>query len=198
MASSINQKLFSMFMRRRKVPFGQYRGDNVETGDEMAADAQLRQALPLIGEVVLAFSVLEKLLSGHICMSINDRTDEPGLIILSGMQYRQRVELFERLSRAFLSVVGRASIHDLLDPLLVELREVGTLRNSVVHADWSSIDENGFAFVKVGTSESGLHEEHAHLGAESLFALVNRIVGATEQFDAYVQAFEQSVAGTTR
>ena len=101
MTQSIDRKLFSQFLKRRSVPFGQYRGDRVEIADEAQAEQYLRNALPLIGEVVFAFSNLERWLAGHLCEVINDRSDEPGLIVLHGMQYRQRVELFERLGRSF-------------------------------------------------------------------------------------------------
>lgn len=187
----IDKKLFAQFFKRRSVPFGQHLGDRTEIEDDDLAEKYLRDALPLIGEVVFAFSTLERMLARHLCEIINDRTDEPGLIVLQGMMFRQRVDLFERLCRSFHAAFASPAehaAHTLLGPLVAELREVGEMRNRVVHADWGSIDDRGFAFVKVNMTARGLHEDHMRVDQESLDALVGRIAYAMGDLDAYLEA----------
>lgn len=193
MTQSINKKLFSSFLKRRSVPFGQHRGDQVEVGDEVAANERLQAALQLIGEVVFVFSTLESMLADHLCEIINDRSDEPGVIILHGMLYRQRVDLFERLNRSFLGYFdsdAKQSARAMFGPLIDELRDLGELRNQVVHADWGTIDEQGYATVKTNMTLKGLHESRMLFDEGFFDALVGRITAATQQFDDFIQMRE--------
>ncbi len=126
-------------MKKRSRTFIQHLSHDIE--DEDAAKQYLEDSLPLIGEVVMYFNGLEKQLDSLICEKFSDRTDSIGLIVLYGMSYSSKVDLFKRFADDF------NSCGDFPMPehkrLIDELREVGRLRNLVVHADWSSTDEDG-------------------------------------------------------
>ena len=189
----MDRKPFATLLGRRSVRFGQYLGDTIAVEDEEKALDRLDDAMPLIGWVVHAFSALEQSLASHICQVINDRTDEPGVIVLQGMQFRQRVDLFDRLSKSFFSASREwfdHPTHGLLRPLVDELMAVGKLRNEIVHADWGSIDEEGFASITIRMQPEGLHVSRLRLDAPLLEGVVDRIADLIHQLDDFTQARE--------
>ena len=168
-------------MLKRKVKeFIQHLGHDIE--DEEAAESYLDESLPLVGLVVMYFNTLEKNVDSVLCEIVSDRSDEPGLIVLHGMHYSAKIDLFKRFSNSFHSCgTEPPAYRGLVDALL----EVGRLRNLVVHADWQNTDEEGYTFVRVKMSDKILQQEYVQLSAEALEKLLGKIGDAHSQLSDY-------------
>lgn len=168
-------------MRKKTKAFEQYLYHDIE--DEDAAEEYLAKSLPLIGEVVMYFNGLEKCLDSTLCEEFTDRTDFTGLIVLKGMLYGAKVDLFARFEDNFIVSTG------LTPPkyagLIKELKDLGTYRNQVVHADWENTDEEGYTYVRLHVSDRGMVQEYVQFSEESLLKLVDRITRARDWLDEY-------------
>lgn len=162
-------------MKTRTRHFVQHLSHEIE--DEDRAVAHLDDSLPLIGLVVMYFNLVEKSLGSLICQIISDRTDEPGLIVIEKLVFSAKLDLFKRFSDDFHQCFESEWPNFAI--LYPELCEIARLRNAVVHADWSSTDEEGYTFVKLKRTKNGMLQEYVQFSVESLENLMNRII-ATE------------------
>lgn len=167
-------------MKKKLVQFIQNFGHDIE--DEEAAEEYIAEALPLIGMVVMSFNSLEKSLDSMICETITDRTDEPGLIILQGMHFSNKVDLFKRLSASFHKSLGTPPKYE---GLIDKLAEMARLRNLVVHADWRNTDEEGFTYFRIKAVDGGLMQEYVQLTPESFDKLIDQMIAANHQLSDY-------------
>jgi hypothetical protein len=69
--------------------------------------------------------------------------------------------------------------------LISELNEVSRLRNFVVHADWNSTDDEGYAFVRLKGSKRGMVQEYIQFSVESLEKLIDRTIAANHLLSDY-------------
>ncbi|MBT9161183.1 MAG: hypothetical protein DDT26_02487 [Dehalococcoidia bacterium] len=168
-------------MKTRTTQFIQNLSHDIE--DESLAQEYLDESLPLIGLVIMFFNSLEKLLDSFLCEIISDRTDAPGLIVIQKLSYSAKLDLFKRFSEDFhlCSALTPTSFEELLR----ELGEVASLRNLVVHADWNSTDHEGYTFVRLKASKSGMLQEYAQFSAESLGKIVDRTLKAKDLLSDY-------------
>lgn len=174
-------------MKRRSRPVDQFFWHEIE--DEDKAQSYLNDALPLIGHIVMHFNGLEADLNRLICGYISDRSDEKGLIVLHRMQYAAKLELFERFTDDYHRVASLKIPQ--YDGLAEKLREGGRLRNMVVHADWEATEDDGYTFVRVKITESGLEQEYVQLSGESLEQVFKTIMETRRLLDEYVMAVEE-------
>ncbi|HQT32190.1 MAG TPA: hypothetical protein PLL61_13380 [Thiobacillus sp.] len=168
-------------MRSRTKKFIQHLSHDIE--DEDRAEEYLDESLPLIGLIVMYFNSLEKSLDSLICEVISDRTDAPGLIVIQKLMYVAKVDLFKRFSDDFHGSFYFTPVE--FNELIGELIEVGKLRNLVVHADWSSTDEDGYTFVRLKTSSNGMLQEYVQFSVESLEKLIERLIKANHRLSDY-------------
>jgi hypothetical protein len=167
-------------MKNRTKQFIQHLSHDIE--DEERVEEYLDESLPLIGLVVMYFNSLEKSLDSFICEIISDRSDAPGLIVIQKLMYAAKVDLFKRFSEDFHSCFSTPP--DFND-FLGELVAVGKLRNLVVHADWSSTDEEGYTFVRLKSSSNGLLQEYIQFSVDSLESLIDRLIKANHRLSDY-------------
>ncbi|WP_431273184.1 hypothetical protein ACQ858_13220 [Variovorax ureilyticus] len=170
-------------MKKRLEPFQQYLEHDLETADAHS-NSTLVETLMHIGLVVWRFNALERSLDHAICIGINDRTDAVGLIVIHGMQYAQKVELYRRMCEDLHGAVPGAvpSFTGLIDAL----KAAATHRNLVVHADWTNSDVEGYTFTKVQIKNGGMMQEYAQLTVESMEKVCNEMTATLEQLHAYL------------
>lgn len=168
-------------MKSRTKQFIQHLSHDIE--DENKAEEYLDNSLPLIGLVVMYFNSLEKSLDSFICEIISDRSDVPGLIVIQKLMYAAKVDLFKRFSEELHSCFN--STPPDFEKLVSELIEVGKLRNWVIHADWSNTDEEGYTFVRLKISASGMLQEYVQFSTESLQNLIERLIIANHRLCDY-------------
>ena len=145
-----------------------------EINDEEKAEEYLEQALPLIGKVVMYFNGLESELDSFLCEWFTDSTDSMGLVVMGSMSYTAKVNLLKRLSDD-LHIMLQASIVG-YQKIITDLNECARLRNMVAHADWESMNEDAYTFVKTKISKAGLQQEYVQFtkgSLEKIVALIN-------------------------
>lgn len=167
-------------MKKKLVQFIQNFGHDIENED--AAEEYIAAALPLIGMVVMSFNSLEKSLDSMICETITDRTDEPGLIVLQGMHFSNKVDLFKRLAAPFHKSLSTPHKYE---GLIDKLSEMARLRNLVVHADWRSTNEEGFTYFRIKSVDGGLMQEYVQLTPESFDKLIDQMIEANHHLSDY-------------
>jgi hypothetical protein len=170
-----------MEMKSKKIFAGQYafetkylEGDN---------EKYLHSVAPLIGYIVYEFNSLEERLTALIHQMISDRSDDKGIIITYKMSYSQKVDLFNRYSTWAQNICNKAiSNHQLF---VQTLTECGRLRNMVVHAEWETVDRDGFALVKIKVEKNGIQQEYVQFDLDSLAKINGLITDAYNKFDEY-------------
>ncbi|AOW11649.1 hypothetical protein LPB72_19305 [Hydrogenophaga crassostreae] len=167
-------------MKSKTKQFIQHLSHDIE--NEEKAEEYLDDSLPLIGLVVMHFNWLEKSVDSFICETISDRSDVLGLIVIQKLMYAAKVDLFKRFYEEFNSCFSTPAD---FEDLIRELVEVGKLRNLVVHADWSTTDEEGYTYVRLKTSANGMLQEYVQFSVESLSSLIERIIKANHRFSDY-------------
>ena len=168
-------------MKTRASQFVQHLSHEIE--DENFAASYLDDSLPLIGLVVLYFNAVEKSLDSFVCEIISDRSDLYGLIVIQKLMFSAKLDLFRRFAEVLhLTFESQA---DRYDEMVCELSEIARLRNLVVHADWSSTDEEGYTFVRLKGSRDGMLQEYVQFSVESLENLIDRIIAANHLLSDY-------------
>lgn len=97
--------------------------------------------------------------------------------------YAAKLDLFKRFAEEF--HLCEPTKPPNFEELTTELGEVARLRNIVVHADWSSMDEEGYTYTRLKCSKSGLLQEYAQLSVDSLEALIDRMIAVNHGLSEY-------------
>jgi hypothetical protein len=159
-------------MKSKTKPFEQHLWHDIE--DEEKAEEYLEKALPIIGEVIMCFNGLEDHLNSILCEWFTERTDQMGLVVMGSMGYSAKVDLLKRLCDDFHNVMDTSTVG--YQQILNNLHECARLRNMVAHANWESMDEEGFTFVKLKISKQGLKQEYMQFTDKSLQSIVGLIM----------------------
>lgn len=172
-------------MRTKTIPVGQVIIDGL--GETDNAYDYVYELMPLIGEVVLWFNTLEADIDNVLCGFISDRTDQKGLLVVSNMMYATKLDLFERFTSDFFRERGDQPTW--FSPLLSDLRECGSLRNKVVHANWMHTNEEGYTQVKIKFSKRGLEHDLVQFSKDSLDLIISKIEATRSQLDNFSMEF---------
>lgn len=166
-------------MKNKTIPVGQFIVDELgETGD---AYDYVFDLMPLIGEVIIWFNSLELDIDHILCKLMSDRTDQKGLFVVANMMYATKLDIFERFMTDLLRASGNEP--EWVPRLISELRECGTLRNKVVHANWMHTNSDGYTQVKIKFSKRGLEHELTQFTPDALHLIIQKIHSAREQLD---------------
>lgn len=171
-------------MKIKRKPFIQHLAHDVE--DEDKAWEHIDESLPKIGQIVMYFNGLEKLLDRMVCEMFSDRSDLPGLIVLQNMQYSAKVNLFARFSDEFHRAVG--AMPEKYEGLTDKLRTAAKNRNIVVHADWENTDDDGFTYTTLRFADGGMQQEYVQLSPAALDAILGTILNARALLCNYYDA----------
>jgi uncharacterized protein YutE (UPF0331/DUF86 family) len=174
-------------MNKEFKKLGQYIFDNHNF--DGTADEFLEQTAPLIGYLVHNFNSLDEQLNRAICERINDRTDEPGAIIIHKMNFSAKVELFNNLIRSF--ELAAEKTMPSFKSFISNLRRCGTLRNAVVHAEWENMNEKGYTYVKMRFSNNGMQQHYWQFTPESLVDIITFIQDTFEMFEKYDEEIQE-------
>jgi hypothetical protein len=142
--------------------------------DEEKGTDFVSEVLHLIGIVVWGFNQLEQSLNVCICDRVSDRAETMGRLVIQGMQYSAKVELYKRLCDDFHAMFGE--VPPAYVQLVENLKKAGVLRNLVVHADWQSTDAEGYTFVRLKlTGKGNFQQEYRQFTPEAMEEIVAEI-----------------------
>jgi hypothetical protein len=178
-------------MKNKDVPIGQYAFEtkNLEGPSETFLD----ETAPLIGYVVHRFNALEELLNSAICELFFDDSDRLGLLVIYRMNYAAKVELFERLLLDQQNSIGKTMAS--FKQFIGDLQKAGRLRNTVVHADWESAHDDGYALCRLKLNSKGLQHEYVQFTPQSLQDILTLIDQTIEMFDTYEEEHSDLLSG---
>ena len=108
--------------------------------------------------------------------------------MLHTMMYATKVELYERFRSEELRLCG-LDIPS-LKKLISCLKECGTLRNRVVHANWQYTDNEGYTHVRFKMGKQGLEHELIQFSVESLEQIIEKIIEAR----SLIETFEEELS----
>ena len=92
----------------------------------------------LIGKFLVRFSCLEHELNLAVADIIQSRTHETGYVVIEKLTIKNKIELFYKMYIRFESFKDKKS-KQVLYQIREQLETVNNFRNSIVHANWSSL-----------------------------------------------------------
>jgi hypothetical protein len=181
LSGSKKGEAYKMTFQKVNTKLGQYIFENHDFNG--TPDDFLNLTAPLIGYMVHIFNSLDEQLNSAICTLINDRTDEPGAIIIHKMSYSSKVELFNNLVISIQNAFEKEISS--FNALIENLKKCGALRNAVVHADWDNMNEKGFTYVKMSFTKKGIQQHYWQFTPDSLNTAINFIRQTYLDFEKY-------------
>ncbi|NEN25743.1 hypothetical protein G3O08_19825 [Cryomorpha ignava] len=140
-----------------------------------------------VGHLVFEFNLLEERLTSFLCQLFIDDYDAIGLIVTKNMGFAEKVDLLDRFAQH-----KQSSLEKLINghsKLIEDLKESGRLRNMVVHAEWNTVDLEGFAHTKLRIKSGELTQEFTQLNEDALIEIRNLIIETHNAFDDYEEDY---------
>ena len=103
----------------------------------------------LIGIFLIRFSELEHSLNITIADIINDRTHEHGFIIVENLTTNNKIQLFYKFYLLHISALQKDRLTLKLQNLKIQLEEINSFRNKIVHANWQTLNKQGMVRTKI-------------------------------------------------
>lgn len=165
-------------MKQKQRQLGQYIGSNHDFDGSI--DDFLEETAPYIGRVVHSFNSLDSCLNSTLCELIFDRADSKGAIIIHKMSFSEKVDLFYRLVRE--SEIRTEKELPSFPAFIEDLRKCGQLRNAVIHAEWDSLDADGYTYVKMNFTKNGMEQHYWQFTVEALKEINSLILQTADKF----------------
>jgi len=176
-------------MKTKLINFQQHLYHEID--DEENAEEYIDNILPFIGLIVMYFNSLESWLDSILCENFTDRTDSTGLIVLNKMNFSSKVELLKRFCDDFHYCLSQPI--DGYEQLISDLKESARLRNLVVHANWESTDGDGYTYVKLKITKTGMKQEYVQFTEESLQRIIELIIKTQFSLSSYWEARNETL-----
>jgi hypothetical protein len=106
----------------------------------------------LIGTFIMNWSKLEHELNGAISEGINGPAHQVGHLVVENMSAFKKIDLFHNLYLELEKPKSRGNAIRLLY-LKYKLTELNSFKNSIVHANWQTLNKKGFVRTKTGQNE---------------------------------------------
>ncbi len=143
-------------LNKKYSPMGQYGWSNEDdscVGEFEIMENQYDKYSKSIGMFIISFSNMEDCVERDFAKSIHDDADEPGYRIIKYLSFRDKVNLLKDDYLAFIKYSlpesKQEKILSELNIIYSKLVELSEFRNRVAHANWYSLDKNGFVRCKI-------------------------------------------------
>jgi hypothetical protein len=141
---------------------------------------------PLIGFFLINFSLIEDALNTAIAEIVNGRSNEPGYFVVEKLGFYDKIELFFKF---YLRIVSFQEGNGKDDLILIRdrLKDINTFRNIVAHANWTTIDEDGFVRtkIKIGGEEGNVTFTHVKITLEMFKTQIEEIDSLEEALNTF-------------
>jgi hypothetical protein len=153
--------------------------------NEKEQNRYLRQIAYWVGFFVFEFNDLENTITDIAAEHIDGRLEKNdyAYIFLTGMMFNQKVELLERYYRFWINMFDRKN-EELMrrtEKILVDIKAAGSIRNTIVHANYYSLDQNGNIKEKIKFAGSDAEEHWVDINRDFLVENINRLMELTEK-----------------
>ena len=135
----------------------EYEFDDLDQWDYFSAaevSKTTRKYAKPIGHFLISFSELEHILNLAIAEILwNGRGHDVGYLVIEGLSTQNKIDLFRKSYARFAGSIQKSK--NKLSRIAKRLKELNQFRNSLVHANWLSVDSSGFVRTKlvVGTED---------------------------------------------
>ena len=162
-----------------------------EEGEDINASEKYFRIIPYwIGSFVMEFNSFEESITDKLGWKIN-HADVRGYehIFLTGLSYSQKVELLNRLYKYSISFENSERKQKILkqeaDNIITQLKDIGKVRNSIVHSDYYSYDENGKIKEKIRLTEFDIEENWIEISKELIVEYINLMYDVIENIEEF-------------
>ena len=143
-----------------------------------------------IGQIVFEFNELEHTITNVIGERINT-ADVRGYeyVFLTGLAYSQKIELLKRLYKYEINFVNpperQKQLSKKTNEIIEEMKALGNIRNTIIHANYYSLDKNGFIRKEIKFSESDAEEQWVIITRDFLVENLNRIMEVSKRLEEF-------------
>lgn len=158
----------------------------------------LRQIAPSVAKYIFEFNRLEDSVARIAAEQIDGGSEknEFAYIFLTGMTFNQKVELLERFYTFHIDEINPSSTDKLkgdLRNISATLKSVGKTRNTIVHANYYSLDKNGNIKEKTRYAGSDVEENWVSITREYLMECIDQMVRLAEKIEEFDEDFNDAI-----
>jgi hypothetical protein len=161
-----------------------------EPAEEKEQNQYIRRIAYWIGLFIIEFNDLESVITKILSSRIHGM-DFSGYehVFLTGMMFNNKVELLARLYKYEINFINSDSRKEEMkkkaSELINELKELGSKRNTIAHANYFSLDENGNIRENTKFSESDAEESWVAITRDFIVENINSIYDLIEKLDEF-------------
>lgn len=159
---------------------------------------------PLLGYFLIHFSVLEHSLNLALAEILHSRTHEIGYVVVEKLSLFDKIDLFRKLYLGIVSPQSKKG-KDALLAICKRLEKINTFRNMIAHANWSTIDAQGFVRtrIKVDPSEGHVIFRNVRITRAIISTQTQEVKKLADDLDDFSQkalegGFEKKPKGVTK
>jgi hypothetical protein len=161
-----------------------------EPAEQREQSQYIRRIAYWVGLFIIEFNELESVITRILSSRIH-RMDFSGYeyVFLTGMMFNNKVELLARLYKYETNFVNPDSRKEEMNKraaeLINELKALGSRRNTIAHANYFSLDENGNIRENIKFSESDAEEAWVAISRDFIVENINIIYDLTEKLEEF-------------
>ena len=171
-------------MKKKYKPIGQYifEAQNLDGPSGEFLD----RTAPLIGYIIHGFNTLESAFNEALCETFFPDDDQrTGQVVIYKLGFNSKLDLFRRLWLLRQEYFEKEAI--VAFKLIDMLRDIGNLRNTVVHADWETAHDDGYTLYRMKVNRGRVCHEYIQFSVKSLEKILEQIELCQEKYDEYFQ-----------
>jgi hypothetical protein len=161
-----------------------------EPAEEKEQSQYIRRIAYWVGLFIIEFNDLESVITRILSSRIHSM-DFSGYeyVFLTGMMFNSKVELLARLYKYELNFMAPASQEEKMNKraaeLINELKELGSKRNTIAHANYFSLDKNGNVRENTKFSEADAEESWVAITKDFIIENINAIYDLIEKLEEF-------------
>jgi len=141
---------------------------------------------PRIGLFLIRFSSLEHALDIYLADQLSDRSHQFGYIVIEGMPLNGKIELFRKLVRGFVRHTRPTHVAR-LQILVKRLHDARVFRNYVAHANWNTLENNGYVRTRIDESNGEIIFKRVRITPKVINAWIRRVVALEGKLDEFIE-----------
>lgn len=172
-------------IERKKEALEQYDFWSGEAGEE-----QKEVYARSIGLFLIAFSSVEASLDTMLAELINGRSHEPGLRIVKYLNVRTKIDIARDHYKQMIQLTEKGKMKKRIDSEIIfnKLVEISEFRNKVAHANWATLESDGFVRVdiKEGKDGTGIYFESIKMTPGIIRKFIRQCESLENRIDLFV------------
>jgi hypothetical protein len=141
---------------------------------------------PRIGLFLIRFSSLEHALDIHLAERLSDRAHHFGYVLIEGMRLDSKIKLFRKLFLGFVKATNPKFAAN-VETIVKRLHAARTFRNYVAHANWNSLQNNGYVRTKIDASDGEVVFKRVRISPKVINAWTRRVIALEKKLDEFVE-----------